>query len=86
MLTAARSCQQGVMLDITRRKEAERELAESQRLHTEIVQSTPAGLLVYDFEEPDRFRLADSNRAAEELTGAGVPRDRGRLFRELWPE
>ena len=71
--------------DITDLRRAEQQLIEAERLHTEIVQAIPSGLLVYDYGPPDLFTLVDANPEATRLTGARMPQDRGKPFRELWP-
>ncbi len=52
----------------------------------DIVHSIPAGLFIYQFEEPDRLILLQGNPEAEALTGVRVDDWLGKEFNEIWPE
>jgi two-component system cell cycle sensor histidine kinase/response regulator CckA len=70
-----------IVRDVTRQNEIE------QELHSlaDIAKSIPSGLFIYQFEEPDRLILIDSNPAAFKLTGIDSDQWRGREFNEIWP-
>ena len=73
---------QGIVRDITERKNAEGAL----RASADIVEAIPSGLFIYRFELPDRLILLDGNRASAELTGVSADDWRGREFNEIWPQ
>ncbi|MGD1975748.1 MAG: PAS domain-containing protein, partial [Desulfobacterales bacterium] len=68
------------------RKRAEQALRESMQTSADIVQAIPAGLFIYQFEEPDRLVLLNANPEAERLTGIRSDQWKGREFNEIWPE
>lgn len=64
---------------------AEDQLKESLQTSASIVEAIPSGLLIYQFEEPDRLILMDGNPASAKLTGLDIDLWRGRDFSEVWP-
>ena len=64
---------------------AEAQLKESLQTSASIVDAIPSGLLIYQFEEPDRLILVDGNPAAVRLAGLDIDVWRGRDFSEIWP-
>ncbi len=64
---------------------AEAQLKESLLTSASIVEAIPSGLLIYQFEEPDRLILMDGNPAAVRLAGLDVDVWRGKDFSEIWP-
>ncbi|MFW5740075.1 MAG: PAS domain-containing protein [Myxococcota bacterium] len=76
----------GVFLeDVTDKQHAKAMLEESRETATEIIQSTPSGLFIYQFEEPDQLILVDANPAAERSTSIRLSEWQGRTFDEIWP-
>lgn len=51
----------------------------------DIVQSMPSGLIIYEYQPPDRLVFVDANPAASELTGVDLRGSRGQAFEVLWP-
>lgn len=64
---------------------AEAQLKESLQTSASIVDAIPSGLLIYQFEEPDRLILVDGNPAAVRLAGLDIDVWRGKDFSEIWP-
>ena len=64
---------------------AETQLKESLQTSASIVDAIPSGLLIYQFEEPDRLILMDGNPAAARLAGLDIDVWRGKDFSEIWP-
>ncbi len=64
---------------------AEAQLKESLLTSASIVDAIPSGLLIYQFEEPDRLILVDGNPAAVRLAGLDIDVWRGKDFSEIWP-
>ncbi len=62
-----------------------RQLRDSRQTSDEIVRSIPSGLLIYQFEPPDRLILRDGNPAAGHLLNRDVAALRGRLLSEIFP-
>ncbi|MBN2473242.1 MAG: PAS domain S-box protein [Pirellulales bacterium] len=75
-----------VLSDITERKQAEQALRESLEASADIVRSIPSGLLIFQYERPDRLTLLETNPQAEKLTGVTAQECRGRQYDELWPQ
>jgi len=72
--------------DITERKKGEEKLRESLQTSEDIVQTIPAGMFIYQFEEPDRLVLVAGNAESERLTGIAARDWKGREFNEIWPQ
>jgi len=64
---------------------AEAQLKESLQTSASIVDAIPSGLLIYQFEEPDRLILVDGNPAAVRLAELDIDVWRGKDFSEIWP-
>ena len=73
---------QGIIRDITSRKQAEARLHESEHFTRTIISSVQQGIIVYDAEL--RFRLF--NEVVEELTGLAESDVLGRKAMEIFPE
>ncbi len=71
--------------DIEERRQAQEQLQASLKTWDELVRAIPAGLFIYQYEEPDRLVLLDGNPEAERLSGIMVAQWRGREFAEMWP-
>ncbi len=72
-------------VDITERKEAEAALKESLETSDNIVRSSPIGLFIYEYREPDTLIMQDGNQASCDLTGINAQDWVGREFDEVWP-
>jgi CheY-like chemotaxis protein len=64
---------------------AEAQLKESLLTSASIFEAIPSGLLIYQFEEPDRLILIDGNPAAVRLAGIDIDAWRDKDFSEIWP-
>ncbi|TRO48886.1 response regulator [Candidatus Bathyarchaeota archaeon] len=64
---------------------AEAQLKASLLTSASIVEAIPSGLLIYQFQEPDRLILVDGNPAAVRLTGLDIDFWQGKDFSEVWP-
>ncbi len=73
---------QSTFRDITERKRAENVL----RASTEVIRAIPSGLIIYQFEPPDKLFLIDANPAALKYTGLKLEECVGKEFHDLWPE
>ncbi|MBE0634913.1 PAS domain S-box protein, partial [Candidatus Bipolaricaulota bacterium] len=71
-----------IVRDISERKQAQNalEMADS------IVRSSPVGMFIYRYEDPDRLILANANPEAEKLIGIRLAEWLGREFSEIWPQ
>jgi PAS domain S-box-containing protein len=75
----------GIIRDVTGRKQAEEAVRRSLQTATDIMNSMPCGLFIYEFNPPNQLLLLDANPKAEQLTGLRVEANQGKEFRELWP-
>jgi PAS domain S-box-containing protein len=75
-----------IFQDVTDRRQAEDALRASMETSADIVRSIPSGLFIYQYEEPDKLILLQSNPEAERLTKISVDRWRGHSFDEIWPQ
>jgi two-component system cell cycle sensor histidine kinase/response regulator CckA len=72
-------------LDTTERSRVEAALRQSEERFRSIVQASPMGILMYELEPDGRLVLIDSNRAADEMTGADVRMFIGKTLEEAFP-
>ncbi len=70
--------------DITKQRAAEKEFVEVMSTYSDIVQSIPAGLFIYQYEETDKLYLISANPEAERLTGITIDEWKGKEFNEIW--
>ncbi len=70
--------------DITEQLKIQKALGEALQTSRDIIHSIPSGLLIYQYEPPDRFILIDGNRAAERMCGRKIEELRGKEFSEIW--
>ena len=70
---------------VVEKHRAEAQLKESLLTSASIVEAIPSGLLIYQFEEPDRLILVDGNPAAVRLARLDINVWRGKDFSEVWP-
>jgi len=70
---------------VVEKHRAEAQLKESLLTSASIVEAIPSGLLIYQFEEPDRLILVDGNPAAVRLARLDIDVWRGKDFSEVWP-
>lgn len=75
----------GCHIDITEHKRMEEELRDSFQLAGDVVRSIPAGMLVYQYVEPDKLYLLSGNPEAERLTGITFADSIGEEYNETWP-
>jgi PAS domain S-box-containing protein len=68
-----------------RRLRTEAALKDSLQTSADIVNSIPSGLFLYQFVEPDRLFLIESNPEAERLTSVSAQEYRDKEFDEIWP-
>ena len=61
------------------------ELATTQAAR-DFMQAIPSGLLVYEYQSPDRLILLDGNPQAERLCGITIRQWRGRELKAIWPQ
>ncbi|MBU1049949.1 PAS domain S-box protein, partial [Candidatus Bipolaricaulota bacterium] len=71
-----------IIRDISERKQA----LNAMEMAASIIRSTPVGMFIYRYEDPDRFILVDANPEAEKLTGIRLSEWRHREFSEIWPD
>lgn len=74
-----------LLYDMTERFETENVLLEVLQTSDDIVRAIPSGLIIYQYEEPDRLILLHGNPEAERLTGVPVEDCKGLDFDEMWP-
>lgn len=72
--------------DISQQRLSERLLRDSQQTSADIMEASPSGILVYQYEPPDELRLVAGNRQAETLSKISIEDCRGLLLREFWPD
>lgn len=72
----------GVIIDVTERKEVEEELSRAKALLDSVVESIPVGLYVKDASDLAYVRV---NPAAEEILGFSEDELRGRRSRDVFP-
>ncbi len=70
--------------DLTERKFAEEILRDSLQTSEDLVTAIPSGLLIYQFQEPDRLILRDYNPAARQILGDGIKHCTGYDFADIW--
>ena len=61
-------------------------LQESLLISSEIINSIPSGLVIFQFVRPDRLILVEGNAVAKKLTGVDFNEIRGQEIRDFWPE
>jgi len=55
----------------------------SQTMH-DIITSIPSGLMIYQFQSPDKLYLIAGNPAGERLTGLNIKNNIGKEFNDIW--
>ena len=68
------------------RRRTESKLRDSLQFSTDIIESSPSGLFIYQFHPPDSLILLKSNPEAQRLTGIDIENSIGMEFNEIWPE
>lgn len=79
---------QGVVftaLDITEKNQALRDLQTSRDRNTNLIKTTPMGILIYQLEENDRLVLKDVNPATTEILGKDYSDSTGKEILEVFP-
>lgn len=71
-------------LDITERKELERELKRSERKYVDIFNNIPSAVFVLDMDDPEALRILDCNRSAVLLYGYTKAQLMGMNFLDLF--
>lgn len=75
----------GVIFDISKRMKLQERLSLSLQTSLDIVRSIPSGLIVYQYEPPDRLILIKGNNAADKFVNFSLDEHIGREFNEIWP-
>lgn len=78
----------GMVQHLTKLAEAsrsERPAWDLSAVAADVVQAIPAGLLLYEYQPPDRLLLLDGNPQAEHLCGMAVDEWRGQELNAMWP-
>ncbi|MBT8398202.1 MAG: PAS domain S-box protein, partial [Gemmatimonadetes bacterium] len=75
----------GVIVDITKQKEAEETLRETERRFRSIVESSPLGVFLYQLEPDDRLVFAAANRAASQILEVNATDFIGMTIEEAFP-
>lgn len=70
-----------VATDITEIKNKE----EAMKMAADIVNSIPSGLILYQYEKPNRLILIDSNPEVSRMTNLHLDQWKGKEFNEVWP-
>jgi len=70
--------------DITRQRQAEEEFFDMMSTYSDIVNTIPSGLFIYQYVETDKLYLISANPEAERLTGISNEDWKGKEFNEIW--
>jgi len=73
-----------IVRDVTERKRVEEAVHRSLQTGADIMAATPSGVLIFEYDPPDRLLLIDGNPAARHMTGIEVDASLGKDFQELW--
>lgn len=71
--------------DISESKRADETLRDTLQTADDLVRFMPAGIMIYEYEVPDRLALLQGNAEAELLIGLSMDEWRGRDLDEVWP-
>ena len=76
----------GLAENVTEQKESEKALRQSMRMSDDLVRTIPLGIIIYQYEDPDRLILVDANQVAAELTGLRFRELKDKEINEFWPD
>jgi len=75
----------GIIVDLTERKRAEREMEASSQRFKNIVESSPMGMHLYELRDNDRLVLVGANPAADQILGVDHDVFLGMTIEEAFP-
>ncbi|MGD2121001.1 MAG: PAS domain S-box protein [Gemmatimonadota bacterium] len=75
----------GIIVDITKQKQAEDEKRETERRFRNIVESSPMGVFLYQLKSDGRLVFAAANPAADKILGVDNSKFIGKTIEEAFP-
>ena len=75
-----------VLFDMSEIKTTQKQLNNSLKSSADIVQAIPSGLVIFQYEPPDKLLIISGNPKAEQITGYNFDELKGKNFTEICPE